>query len=242
MSSTDARPLDGFFGELYLRSTRPFLSARGSDGEAAFLRSRLPVDGPVLDLGCGHGRHLERLGELPVLGVDRDGLSLREARQAAPVARGDFAALPFRSQSLAAVYVWYNTLGTFEPEEAQVMLREVARCLRPGGRFMAQGSHPQRAVEHPLSEYDGALPDGSHLLERCVWDAAGRRDRLTRRLTLPDGRVMAADFFIRYYDADEWRARLEDAGLELEWVCGGVDGSPATTASAELIVGARKRV
>lgn len=234
--------MDPFFGELYLRSTRPFLPEHVSDAEADFLRARLPREGLVLDVGCGHGRHLRRLAGLSTVGVDRDALSLEEAKAIAPVARGDFTALPFRGGAFAAAYAWYNTLGTFEPAVTQAMLREIGRCLAPGATFIVQGSHPARSEEQPTSWYDGHLPDGSHLVEECRFEAPGRRDHLTRRLTLPDGRVMAASFFIRYYDVDEWRSLLAEAGMDVQWVCGGVDGAEVTASSADLIVGARKRV
>jgi SAM-dependent methyltransferase len=226
---------------LYLRSTRPFLDERVTDAEAAFLRARLPTQGLVLDVGCGHGRHLRRLSDCSMVGVDRDAMSLAEARAFAPVARGDFTALPFRSGAFAAAFAWYNTLGTFEPEVVQVILKEISRCLAPGGRFVVHSSHRERSVEQPTSWYDGMLPDGSYLREECRYDSEGRRDRLTRTLTLPDGRVMAASFFIRYYDVDEWRFLLAEAGLALEWVCGGIDGNEVTESSWDVIAGARKR-
>lgn len=232
--------MDPFFGELYLRSTRPFLPSHVSDAEAAFLRARLPATGLVLDLGCGHGRHLERLAGLSLVGVDRDALSLDEARHLAPVARGDFTRLPFRAGAFAGAFAWYNTLCTFEPEVTARMVKEAARCLAPGARFIVHGSHPARAIEQPSSWYDGHLPDGCHLVEECTWDGPGRRDRLTRRLTLPDGRVMAASFFIRYYDVDEWRSLLAEAGLAVDWVCGGVDGAAVSESSTDVIVGAKK--
>lgn len=233
--------MDPFFGELYLRSTRPFLPEHVSDAEADFLRARLPRTGLVLDVGCGHGRHLRRLKEHSLIGVDRDRLSLDEAREYAPVARADFTALPFKSGALAGAFAWYNTLATFEPAVTHLMVKEIGRCLAPGGVFVVQGSHRERAVEQPTSWYDGRLPDGSHLREDCRYEPEGRRDRLTRTLTLPDGRVMAASFFIRYYDVDEWRSLLAEAGLDLEWVCGGVDGSEITASSTDVIAGARKR-
>jgi hypothetical protein len=177
-----------------------------------------------------------------VVGVDRDALSLEEARRVAPVVRADFTALPLRGGTLAGAFAWYNTLGTFEPEVAAAILGEVGRCLCRGALFIAHGSHRVRAEAEPHSQYDGHLPDGSRLVEACQFDFAGRRDRLTRRLTLLDGRTMTASFFIRYYDVDEWRALLGAAGLELQWVCGGVDGSALTASSPDLIVGARKRV
>jgi SAM-dependent methyltransferase len=228
-----------FFGELYLRSTRPFLTEAITQAEVAFLRERLPGGG-VLDVGCGHGRHLRRLSD-ETIGVDFDQTSLREAATFRPVARGDFRALPFRSGAFEAAFSWYNTLTTFDPPVTQALLLEVARCLKPGGRFIVQGNHPARAVEHPSALYDGHLPDGSHLHEQTVWSSSRRRDDIDRTLTLPDGRMMSASFFIHYYDVDEWRSLLAEAGLEMQWAVGGVRGAPSDETSSDVIVGAQKR-
>ncbi len=60
----------GFFGELYLRSTRPFQPASVTEAESRYLGERLReagTQGLVLDLGCGHGRHLRDSIKLPML-------------------------------------------------------------------------------------------------------------------------------------------------------------------------------
>lgn len=230
-----------FFGELYLRSTRPFLSEGITAREQAFLREQLGEAGPVLDLGCGHGRHLAGRGSLEVVGVDGDPLSLDEAKAFAPVARADLRALPFRDGAFGAAWCWYNTLGTFDEAELPRLLAGLARCVRPGGRLLLQGSHPQRAIEQPVAGYDGPLADGSHLKEEARYSPERRRDEIRRSLTLPGGRVMAASFFIRYYDLDEWRLLLAQAGFEVQWWMGGIDGSPLEVTSPDVIVGAQKR-
>ncbi len=236
----------GFFGELYLRSTRPFLRDHVTDAEGAYLSERLReagVAGPVLDLGCGHGRHLARVRAQGwnAVGLDSDARSLAEARQHGPVVQGDFFCPPFLPATLGAAYCWYNTLFTFEDDEQREALAAVARCVAPGGLVVLQGSAKALAAQNPVARYDGLLPDGCRLEERCDYDSARSRDVISRRLTLPDGRVMAADFFIRYYDPDEVRALVEAAGLTLKWVHGGVDGSAPTPLSSELIVGAQRR-
>lgn len=230
---------DPFFGELYLRSTLPFLTAARTEAEVGFLQARLPSAVPVLDVGCGHGRHLRAFAA--GIGVDFDPRSLDEARLHRPVARADFGALPFRAGSFRGGYSWYNTLATFEPERTAHFLREVARCLAPGGRFIVQGGHPRRAMEAPRALYDGLLTNGCHLHEETTYSFERGRDELSRRLTLPDGRVMAATFFIHYYDLDGWRALLAQAGLQVDWACGGVDGSLLGDGSNDVIVGALKR-
>jgi SAM-dependent methyltransferase len=237
----------GFFGELYLRSTRPFLPEHVSDAEGDYLAARFTegrATGLLLDLGCGHGRHLSRLASrLPgrLVGVDFDALSLTEAKTAAPVARGDFFHLPFRADAFGGAFCWYNTLGTFADEALPVALRELARCVRAGGWVIVHGTPPHAAQWQPEASYDGKLPDGSHLVEQVRFDPARRRDQLTRHLTLADGRFMAASFFIRYYAVSEWEALFDAAGFEVRWVHGAVDGSALTDASVDQIVGAQKR-
>lgn len=227
------------FGELYLRSTKPFLPEPLTDAEVAFLRERLPP-GLLLDLGCGHGRHLRQLAKHAV-GVDADPASLSEAARFAPVARGDFLALPFRSNAFMGAYAWYNTLGTFEPEQTCAVVKEVARCLRPSGTLIVQGTNPARARETPKASFEGRLSDGSMLREASSWSEASGRDEVHRQLTLADGRVMAASFFIRYYELADWSSLLESAGFSVDWACGGIDGSPLGVASLDVIVGAHKR-
>ena len=227
-----------FFGELYLRSTRPFLSETVTEAEARFIRTNLPQQGRLLDLGCGHGRHLMHV---PAFGIDRDPLSLVEAKSFGAVARADFRAIPFRDRAFDGAWCWYNSLGTFEDDQVPLILAELGRCVAPGGSLVIQGSHLDRAVAQPEAGFDGPLPDGRHLKEKAVFSPPRRRDEIHRHLTLPDGRVLEAPFFIRYYDLDEWRGLLSGAGFEVTWWVGGLDGAPLDDSSQDVIVGAKRR-
>ncbi len=245
MISTKVDVVGAFFGELYLRSTRPFLDPEITCAELAYLQAQfkpLAVPGPLLDFGCGHGRHLglgARAGR-SIFGIDRDSLSLNEARQHAPVARGDFFAAPFKAHAFAGICAWYNSIFTFEDAQIQMLFGELARLLRPGGLLIIQTLPRERIASEPESRFSGELPDGSHLTEQVRFNSSNGRDEGRRTLTLPNGQVMAADYFIRYYFLEELEAMLEVVGFRTVFVHGGVDGSPLSGISKDLILGAQR--
>ncbi|MFY2561918.1 class I SAM-dependent methyltransferase [Corallococcus terminator] len=235
-----------FFGELYLRSTLPFLSESVTAREVDYLSrvfADVPGSGPVVDLGCGHGRHASRLqasGPLAgrVIGLEKDALSLAMRRPGFPVVRGDLRALPFREGSLSGAYAWYSTLFAFTDEEHVHILRELARAMRRGGRLVFQTVPHERLAASPGAAFQRGLPGGGVLDEESHFDVVTGRDVGRRKLTLPDGRVLSASYAIRYYPLADLAGLLESTGFSISWVHGGLDGEPLTHLSADLIVGA----
>ncbi|MBZ4422054.1 class I SAM-dependent methyltransferase [Myxococcus sp. RHSTA-1-4] len=235
-----------FFGELYLRSTLPFLSEAVTAREAEYLArafADVPGPAPIVDLGCGHGRHASRLnasGPLAgrIIGLELDALSLSMRRPGFPAVQGDLRALPFRPASLAGAYAWYSTLFAFTDEEHVHILREVARVLRPGGRLVFQTVPYERLAESPGAAFQQTLPDGSVLEEQSRFDPVTGRDEGRRTLTLPTGRRLTASYSIRYYPLAELRRLLESTGFSIAWVHGGLEGESPARQSTDLIVGA----
>ncbi|MEV6343966.1 class I SAM-dependent methyltransferase [Actinoplanes sp. NPDC051851] len=119
-----------------------FLARDAKIGIPQALTSLLgPGTGRCLEIGCGTGVHAALLGGLgwTPIGVDLSAGMLRHARGRLPVALGDAASLPVRDGSLDAVVA--VMVHTDMPQYPDV-LREVARVLRPGGRFVHIGGHP----------------------------------------------------------------------------------------------------
>ncbi len=234
-----------FFGELYLRSTLPFLPAERTRAEIAYLRGALAgCGGPLLDLGCGHGRHAGplRAAGLPVIGLDNDALSLRERLPGTVALRGDLRRLPLRVGSVGGAYSWYSSLFVFEDDDVhRLLLREIARALRPGAKLVLHTLPYEHVARMPPERFDGRLPDGAHLVEESRFDPATGRDHGARRLTLKDGRVLSGRFAIRYYPLPELTQLLNLAGFSVMWVHGGVDGAALTPASGDLILGVERR-
>jgi SAM-dependent methyltransferase len=100
-----------------------------------------PGDGPCLDVCCGTGVHapvMRALGWRP-LGVDVSRGQLRHAATRLEVVAGDATALPIIGGSVPAALC---ALGHTDVPDYAAVVREVARALRPGGRFVHVGVHP----------------------------------------------------------------------------------------------------
>jgi SAM-dependent methyltransferase len=105
----------------------------------------------VLEVGCGAAqcaRWLTGQGAYAV-GVDLSRRQLLHSRRldettgtAVPVAQADAQRLPFRDESFDLACSAYGAVP-FVADSAAVM-REVARVLRPGGRWVFSSSHPIR--------------------------------------------------------------------------------------------------
>ena len=109
-----------------------------------------PSGRPVLDLGCGDGRHLQRIAQkaTPVVGLDLslDLLRLAAGRDEHPeLIRGDMRFLPLRDGCLDAVLSLFTAFGYFGPlEQNASVVREVARVLQPGGHWFLDYLDPDR--------------------------------------------------------------------------------------------------
>ena len=135
----------------YERHTRTaFLQIMGDNWDGAltpededdYLRAHLTAaDAPLLDLACGAGRWtrtlVDHLGLDRVVGLDVSVPMIDTIRAKVPgvrVVRGTALRLPFATGALGGVNC-SNALQLL-PEPREV-LREVGRCLRPGGVFTA---------------------------------------------------------------------------------------------------------
>jgi len=96
----------------------------------------------ILDLGCGDGQLTERIAAsgASVVGVDLSPQMLASARSRGIDAHeGSAESLPFPAHSFDAVF---SNAALHWVRDQDKMMAEVARMLRPGGRFVAEmGGH-----------------------------------------------------------------------------------------------------
>ena len=119
-------------------------SAFHTEAAESWLRECLgPGGGAVcLDVACGTGRsgRVIREADYRAVGFDISADQLRFARsRLAAAVRADARRLPLPDASADVATGMYVHTDT---EDFAAVVREVARCLRPGGRFAYLGVHP----------------------------------------------------------------------------------------------------
>ena len=162
----------------------------------------------VLEVGCGSApcsRWLRRAGA-DVVALDLSGGMLARAADlnqatgiAVPLVQAEAGALPFADASVDLACSAYGGLPFVA--DAEGVLREVARVLRPGGRFVASVNHPMR---WPFPD----SPDPADL--RVV---SSYFDRSPYVETDDDGRAVYVE---HHRTVGDWVRGVVGAGLTLE--------------------------
>ena len=252
MSTEDPRWYVEFFAKDYLdiygRSFTPDRAAR----EAAFAQRALslkPGD-EVLDLACGQGRHAVLLAKagLQVTGLDLQADYLDMAKESARAAgvsigtvRADMRMIPFDAR-FDAIMNMFTAFGYLESEDDDMeVLRQVAKALKPGGRFLLDMINREWVVDNYIQNEWRSEPDGSLVLEHRELDLMTSRNHVSFTIVSPDGkRRESVGHNARLYTLTEMRRSMERAGLEVTATYGGYEGDPYTITTRRMIVVARK--
>jgi len=186
------------------------------------------ASGPVLDLGCGSGRHLMEMRKANPLAFGLD-LS-KHLLQLSPkvlrgwLLRGDMRHLPIRPGTLAGVCLWFTPFGYFSDEENQRLLCAIRRLLRPKGvlllDFLNAVHLRESLVEEDVVEHSGLLVRSHRAIEgnRLV-----KRMRIERTETGFTREVVES---VRLYEPSDLREMAQKCGLTPIRELGNYDGSP----------------
>jgi SAM-dependent methyltransferase len=201
--------------------------------------------GPVLDLGCGSGRHLVELRKVnpQAFGLDLSPHLLGAAPESLRgwLLRGDMRQLPIRQGSLSGICLWFTPFGYFGDQENQSLLGALHHLLRPSGAMLLDLMNTTR-LKSDLVEED--------VLERAGLRVHSRRSleegRVVKHMTieqLATGAIREAVESVRVYEPEELRRMADACALELVRELGDYDGSPFRKADSPRWLGIfRKRV
>lgn len=191
--------------DMYLASARLLHTQEESDIEAGIILDEAnDTPGAVIDLGCGHGRHLfgmRNCGRL-VVGVDYDSKAAAMASRYAPVLVADFCCLPFPSATFGVAFAWCNAFGCLSEDDFDPFFREVHRILQYGGLFVVQGTDADIASELPTEPVTISFPTGETITEVRSWDSQSRRDRL-QRFVQNARQNLSGELSVRYFNRKE---------------------------------------
>lgn len=231
-----------WFGEEYLDlySHRDEEEARQ---HVAFFKTRIgSVQGPILDLACGEGRHMQEFAELGYRTVGCD-LSMTLLRNAlandarARVARADMRLLPFDDQAFGGLVNFFTSFGYFENEDDNLQVaREMCRVLGKGAPFLFDFLNVHRELSRLVTREERESEYGHIAIERW-FDGASRT--FNKRIVIAGRSFLER---VRGYDLDEISTLFTAAGLSIATVYGDFEGGAFNDASPRLIlIGTRKR-
>jgi SAM-dependent methyltransferase len=192
-------------GALLLRdeagSTRPlpldvWLGAAGPVDERVLARAR----GPVLDVGCGPGRHVHALARRGVLAVGVDvspvAVALARRRGATVLEASIFDRLPGRGAWRTSLLLDGNVGIGGRPD---ALLRRLVALLAPGGIVLVELDPPGTGVVCGRVR----LEDGQAMSDWFAWARVGA-DAIANPAGAAGLRVAA-----RWHDGGRWFAALE---------------------------------
>lgn len=182
--------------------------------------------GPVLDLGCGTGRHLEvlRHHNPKAIGMDLSQVLLKLA----PVSlrghllRGDMRRLPLRAGSLAGLCLWFTPFGYFDDATNHRLIRNFSGVLEPGGILVLDYLNAHHLRRHLVAE-DEIERNGLRVRSQRTLE----QGRVVKRMTLTrmdSGATREVVESVRVYDPEELLGLATEAGLRLRQAFGTYEG------------------
>ena len=229
---------------------------KGTPGECDFIEKEIAGDRsiPVLDIGCGTGRHAVELARrgYRVTGVDLSPSQIEAARTKAAADRvpvdfrvGDARALDFHGEFGLALLLCEGAFPLMETDEMNfLILQGAARALAPQGRLILTTLNALYPLAHPMKKFEGVHMEDA--------ECAGRSfDFLTFRMhsqlqTLDHhNRKITFDCDERWYTPGEMTWLLGQAGFQSVEIFGARLGAfsrsdPLTADDFEMLITAHK--
>jgi len=206
---------------------------------------------PLLDLGCGAGRHLLAFCEAgfrDLVGLDLSQELLDVARERIAEAGCsvrelhccDMRAIPYEEHFGTAVSI-FTSFGYFETDDEDAkVLNAVHRALRPGGRFLVDTLHRETTIARIVPEEDIELTGGHGHVTRAVSEDGKRVEKTVRFEPENGAPETVRRESVRMYAPEELSAMFEIAGFVDVQIHGSLRGEPIGPDAPRLVLVGRK--
>lgn len=184
----------------------------------------------ILDLCCGMGRHAISLAKrgYNVVGLDLSGVLLEKAVSmsnglAIPFIQADMRNLPLIDSSFDVVLNLFTSFGYFRDDlENERVLAEIARVLKPEGRFLIDFLNRNSVIETLVPESRREV-DGRQIREKR-WIAG---DFVCKTIDIEDEQGKRTyQERVKMYDLDHLLLMLEKYSLKAKEIFADFDGTP----------------
>lgn len=230
-----------WFGEEYL-DLYSYRDEEEARQHVAFFKEKVAgLGGPILDLACGSGRHIQELQTegYQVVGCDLSYVLLRAGALqygGLSVVRADMRDLPFRDGTFSGLVNFFTSFGYFsEEEENAKVIEEMSRVLRTGAPFLFDYLNMQRETANLVPREERETESGVVHIRRWFDDS---QRALYKSMAIGSKRFLER---VRAYDLNEIRDMFSSMHFAIDEVYGDFDGSPFDARSPRLIVLGTKR-
>ena len=196
----------------------------------------------LIDLGCGPGLYTTRLAErgLKVSGVDYSRNSIAYARQKAKENNleinyryQNYLTLEDEAQYETALLI-YGDYCPLSPEQRRKLLKNVQRCLKPGGHFVLDVTTPahRKRYGNRNSWYavdSGFWKPGPHLVLDEGFEYPEQSIYLDQAIVIEEnGKISVYRNWFQDYNRESITAELEAGGFAVKGVWNDLIGTPFT--------------
>jgi len=244
---------ESFFDGLAHDVWRALVPAAASDAEAAFLVGQVCGGDQgvrrLLDVPCGDGRLALRVAGRghQVVGVDLSAYAVDRLRTDDTDGRVDARVGDMRdlgvvlagTEGFDGAWCMGNSFGYLGDGDSRAFLAGVAAVLRPGGRFVLDAATVAESLLPHFGPGDRYESGGAVLTMVNAYDARTSTQINEMTLELGDQRD-EREARHRVMTCREIVGLLEDAGLTVDEIAGGLDGEPFEIGSGRCMITARR--